>query len=227
MDDPRAPPTQRAWAALAAACCSLALGGCASQSDLRTVELAQLSGWLPGRYDNKDQVAQDTRAGRKVHETLAVVIVRIDAPFIGDHVFYFQEMAADDPRRVTAQRVLAFDVSDNAKIVQSVFVLAEANRWRDGQLNPDIFTSLMMPDVRRLAGCEVIWTKSGEHFAGAGNRQTCRTSSRMSGETVLIESQTELDANEFAMGERSYDLSGHLVQNNLEEPLYRFQKRNN
>jgi hypothetical protein len=215
----------RGRALLALAASLLALGGCTAQRDLRKVELAELVGWLPGQYDNKEQVARDAQNGKPLHTALALALLRIDAPYVGDHVFYSQEMAADDPRRVTAQRVLAFDVADDAKIVQRTYLLNEPARWRDGQLDPDLFKSLTLPDVKNLAGCELVWTKSGERFTGANNRQTCRTSSRLTGESVLTEMRAELGPAELFLGERAYSLSGEPVGADAEQALYRFQKR--
>lgn len=214
-----------ARALLALACGLTVLAGCATKADVQQVDLAYLVAWFPGQYDNKQQAAQDAHAGKRVHPALALVVVPVDSPYIGEHVFYSQEMAADDPLRVTAQRVVSFEVVDATKIIERVYLLAEPARWRDGHLNPDIFKGLTLPDVKKLAGCDLVWTKSGERFTGANDRRACHSTSRLTGESVLIETRAELSLSEFAIGDLSYNLSGQVIDGDADSPLYRFQKR--
>lgn len=201
------------------------VAGCTGQTKLREAELSQLAQWLPGRYDNLEQAQGDARRGGAPHEALAMVIVPIYAPVLGKYAFYSQEMAADDPRRVTAQRVIAFDLAGD-KLVQSMFALAEPVRWRDAHLNPDLFKALIPhQDVRPLAGCELVWKKDGERFTAANDPARCRIASRITGSTVNLDVRAELAPGELAMSDRSYDASGKLVYGNPDEPFYRFVKR--
>ena len=61
-------------------------------------------------------------------------IVPIDA-LVGEHVFYVQETAADDPRRVTVQRLFMFGVGQEGDRADRL-ALTEPLRWRDAQLTP-------------------------------------------------------------------------------------------
>jgi len=210
--------------ALAAGVLPLLLLGCSSTLELHRAGLAQLAEWLPGRYDNLEQAGADRTAGRAEHESLALVIVPVYAPALGERVFYSQEMAADDARRVLGQRLLAFD-ADEQGIVQRVYALEDPRRWRDGQLNPDLFKSLMPGDVRAQAGCELAWRRDGARFTGANERARCRAVARASGASVTIESRAELGPGELAMSERSYAPDGSLVQGRADDPYYRFRKR--
>jgi len=204
---------------------ALVLGACADQRKLREAELAELAQWLPGAYDNTAQNAEDLRSGRKEHEALAIVVTPIYAPFISEHVFYSQEMAADDPRRVLGQRVLAFRVDDDDRIVQSVMSLAEPARWRDGHLNPDLFKALMARDIGSAAGCDMYWKKEPTKFVAENDKSRCRITSRVTGGPVTVEARAELTPSELAMSDRSYDPSGKLVYGHSDEPFYRFRKR--
>ncbi len=62
--------------------------------------LNELVALLPGSYDN---IAQARTCPD--HSSLRLVIAPVQAPLVGDHVFYMQEMAGDDPRRVLSQRL--------------------------------------------------------------------------------------------------------------------------
>jgi hypothetical protein len=218
--------SRKALAAVIAVIAVTALAGCSSQTKLREAELSQLAEWLPGRYDNRDQAERDTKDGGAGHEALAIVIVPIYAPALGKYAFYSQEMAADDSRRVTAQRVIAFDVAADKRIVQGMYALTEPVRWRDAHLNPDLFKGLIPhQDVRPLPGCELVWVKEGERFTAANDPARCRMPSRITGGTVNLEVRAELAQGELAMSDRSYDADGRLVYGNAAEPFYRFVKR--
>jgi hypothetical protein len=200
------------------------LAGWTSSMELRRAELAQLAEWLPGRYDNVDQSQADRVRGAAEHEALAVAIVPIYAPALGERVFYSQEMAAGDERRVLGQRILAFEATKKG-VVMRVYALDEPARWRDGHLDPDLFKSLMPQDVKPLTGCDLAWKKDGERFTGANDRRRCRTVSRITGSMVNVDSRMELGPSELAMSDRSYAPDGRLVYGNPDEPFYRFAKR--
>ncbi len=144
------------------------LAGCTNDVKLRKAELLQLANILPGRYDNREQVPGDGRSpagGAQI--ALELNVVPIYAPFLSDHVFYLQESALGDARRVLSQRLLVFDVSGEARILQRVLGFAEPNRWRDGHLNTDLFKGLMGQDVGAAAGaCSLEWTLGAQSFTG-------------------------------------------------------------
>lgn len=215
----------RGKAAVLAVVALAALGGCAGNAKRAQSQLAELVQWLPGTYDNRAQARE--ASGAHGHEPLTLVIVPIYAPALGKYAFYAQEMAADDPRRVTAQRVLAFDVvGRDDRIVQATFALAEPVRWRDAHLNPDLFKALIAhQDVRRLEGCDLEWTRQDEGFTAANERASCRITSRLTDNMVSVEMRAELAPGTLALAERYYDAAGRLVHGHREEPFYRFVKR--
>jgi CpeT/CpcT family (DUF1001) len=204
----------------------IAFAGCASMAKQSEAELEQLIQWLPGRYDNRDQAQRDAARGGEAHEALSISIVPIYAPALGKYAFYTQESAADDPRRVTAQRVIAFDIGPEKRIVQGLFSLVEPVRWRDAHLNPDLFKGLIPhQDVRPVSGCELVWKKEGDRFTAANDRSRCRVSSRITDGTVNLEVRAELAPGELSLSDRSYDAGGRLVHGHADEPFYRFLKR--
>jgi len=205
------------------------LVGCTSQTKLRETELAELTQWLPGRYDNTAQVQADTQRGlHPPHEAVALAIVPIDAPRIagiGDitrRVFYLQEMAANDPRRVMTQKVLSFEVTDSG-IVEKVASLTEPQRWRDGHLDPDLFRGLVKEDLGPR--CELTWSKTAGRFVGANGSKPCGGESHGSERPAKVEFRAELGADDFAMAEIEYDAGGRVLRGRADEPFYRFRKQ--
>jgi hypothetical protein len=201
----------------------LALGGCSSQLKKAKSQLLELSDLLPGHYNNAAQAAADAKAGRESHPALTLDIARISLPLLSDYVFYMQETAADDPRRITSQRLLTFQAVKDGTIVESLYTFAQPGRWRDGHLNSGLFTGMMFQDTRPMAGCEIVWKKEGEKFVGANVRETCRVTSGSLG-SVRMDMKMELGADELAAAELSYGPGGKLVQGNAAEPFYRYQR---
>lgn len=158
----------RALAALAAAAglmgATALLSACSDQEKLREDELTQLLLWLPGSYDGTDQ----TGVGARV----ALVITRVHTPRLGHHVLYAQEMAADDPRRVLTQKLYSFEVADKRGIVETLYQFVDPLRWRDGQQNPEVFTSVVTDDVR-AEGCQLLWKKTPAGFVASHDPRMC------------------------------------------------------
>jgi hypothetical protein len=200
------------------------LGGCASQTKLRDAELGQLLEWYSGRFVNDQQVKADASAGREPHAALELNIVRVYAPRVGDFAFYFQESAAEDPRRVFTQRMVTFSVVKD-RIVQSLWAFAEPARWRDAHLDTDLFKSLMPQDFTLMTGCDLLWKKTANGFEGANDADSCRVTSAAAEGTVRMDLRAELNQDELALSDQTYDLSGKRVQGSAGDPFYRFRRR--
>ncbi len=164
-------PARLLAAGLAVLCLALLGSGCATDSKLREADLARLASLLPGRYDNAEPAAAEPSRGPEL--ALQFDVVRIYAPFLGEHVFYAQEGVVGDARRVLSQRLLVLEVNEG-RIVQNTLGLADPTRWRNGHRDPDLFKALMYTDVvRSSAGCSLEWRAvagafEGSALAGAG-----------------------------------------------------------
>jgi hypothetical protein len=208
---------------MALAC--VALTGCASTEEKPDVALQELVLMFPGHYDNTAQVEADVAHGvQPSHDALALDIVPIEAIMIGENVFYVQESVAGDPKRVLGQKVVMFGVVKK-DIVQTDYSLSEPHRWRNGQLNPDLFKGLMTQDVHSIKGCSLRWKRSEGHFVGANDPKTCHWRAGGAGGIAQIQSRAELGPLEYATAELAFDKPGHLAQGRTDEPFYRFRKQ--
>jgi hypothetical protein len=211
-------------AAVASLMCACAAGGQKKKAQPE-VELAQITRWLPGTYNNMAQHEADVKAGRPPHEALEIVIVPIDSPIMGAHAFYLQEMAADDPRRVMVQQVLSFEVTDKkGQIRESVATLVEPRRWREGYLTPELLTAMVTEDLSPMSGCDLFWKRTDAGFVGANDPLRCHSSDRTSDAAARNELRAELKSTELSLSEQSFDESGALVLGRTDEPFYRFHK---
>ena len=182
--------------------------------------LEELTQLLPGSYDNQAQARSAPD-----HLAIRLVIAPVQAPLVGDHVFYVQEMAADDERRVLAQRLyLVEPVVGSEKAMLSQLDFAEPLRWRDGHLNRDLFRSLLMQDLRLKSGCELLWEREDGRFV-AGTGQGCRASSRTTGETLRVEQRMRLGPEDLEVFEQQRDAAGQVVYGAEPDPWYRFSRR--
>jgi hypothetical protein len=151
--------------------------GCAGvrEEQQREEDFGELLGWFPGHYDNKEQAAQDEKSGvHPAHAAIALIIIPVQTPRLGHHVFFAEETAADDPKRVMSERMFSFDLDEKRGIVGIMYDFVDSRRWRDGQMNPDVFTVVMSDDVVP-AGCEFMWKRSGETFSAGYDPKHCHT----------------------------------------------------
>jgi hypothetical protein len=210
------------------------LAACAPQPKRDEVMVNELVVTLAGSYDNIAQSRNSTE-----HPALRLMVVPVQAPAVGDHVFYVQEMAADDPLRVLSQKIYVLNgVPGREQAILTQLDLNEPLRWRDGHLHRDVFRSLLTQDMRVRPGCDLLWTRKGSDRpadkpgAGSGARafvattgSTCRTSSRSTGETLKVEQRMELTAEGLAVFEQQRDAAGVLAFGDLTDPYFRYARR--
>jgi hypothetical protein len=196
------------------------LAGCASTPPADEAFVQQLVTQLAGSYDNLAQ----SRASPE-HPALRLVVAPVQAPIVGDHVFYVQEMAADDARRVLAQHLLVLNPvpgREQALLTQADF--AEPLRWRDGHANRDLFRSLLPQDLRLRPGCDLLVTRKDAGFTGATGAG-CRGSASATGEAVKVDQRITVDVDGVALFEQQRDAAGQLVRGGEADPWYRFARR--
>jgi hypothetical protein len=143
------------------------------KSKVNEGELTQLLALLPGEYDNRAQAELEARNGvRPAHDAVTLVITRVFTPRLGHHIYYAQEIAADDPRRVLSQKMYSFEVDEKRGIVETMYEFVEPVRWRDGQQNKDLFTSVMTEDLQ-AEGCVLLWKRDGARFIATHDPKVC------------------------------------------------------
>jgi len=220
------------------------LAGCAENKQrVYEEDLARMSRWLPGTYDNTAQARSDVQKGvRPPHDAVELAIVPLESVSVGRNAFYLQEMAADDSRRVLSQQVIKFSSSEKG-IVESVSTLEDPLRWRDGHRQADIFMGMTPKDLKTVSGCELKWRRETEpgkekklgkeeaervaqktRFIGSNDPRKCEETSHVVMGLVQVELRAELTANEFSVAEIQYDSNGQVVSGNKDEPFYRFRK---
>jgi hypothetical protein len=150
------------------------LAGCTHQEKVvEPGDLTSLLAVLPGRYDNTAQVEADARNGvHPGHDAVALIITHVYTPRLGHYVYYAQETAADNPLRVLSEKMYSFEVNEKRGIVETLYEFVEPLRWRDGQLNKDLFTSVTTEDVQP-EGCQLLWRRKDDGFVAHHDPKVC------------------------------------------------------
>jgi hypothetical protein len=153
---------------------AFAAAGCASGPPKATeADLTLMLTMLPGRYDNGAQAQVDLRSGtHPAHEAVALLILHVYTPRLGHYVYYAQESAVDDPRRLLGQKMYSFQLDEKRGIVETLYEFVEPGRWRDGAQSKELFTAVQIEDVQPEL-CQLIWKKQGESFVAAHDEKAC------------------------------------------------------
>jgi hypothetical protein len=198
----------------------LLLAGCTTEATKREAEFETLVGTLPGQYDNLAQVKSDSSGE---HAAVALLIRPVDALAVGKIVFFVRETAADDPRRVLAQHIWTFQLDSKKRLVQTVYLFKEPQRWVHAVEDPYVIQSVLPNDLSAMAGCELIWSKSDSGFQATTKAETCRASAGAEG--LLIEQSAELRGSDLLINEQLSGAGGRLEGSADAASSYRFQRR--
>ena len=215
---------------LLAALAVMLAAGCSSESTRREADFDALIKRLPGRYDNLEQAKSD---GEGEHAAVALLIRPANAITVGKIVLFVRETAADDPRRVLAQHIWSFAIDKQQRLVQTIYLFKEPQRWLHADEEPFLLESLLPDDLSALSGCELIWTKSpsaksasaksGSDFTAATKPDSCKASAGAEG--LLIEQSAELHGSELVLNEQLSGPGGSVAGAGESTSSYRFQRR--
>ncbi|MGH8229898.1 MAG: CpcT/CpeT family chromophore lyase [Steroidobacteraceae bacterium] len=212
-----------AVAAAAAAAAALLAGGCAGQATRASADLAMLTQWLPGFYDNQVQIAADRQAGRTPAPRRYLDVVPVAAEQLGSHVFYFEETTGGPHRRVVLARLAAF-TADGQGIREALWSLTDPQRWRAADTTPELFQGLQPGDVRPLRGCVLTWHKQGARFTAANDPRNCRTVSPRTGAVASRDMRIELTVDEIAISDRPVSAAASAAGRGVEPEYVRFRR---
>lgn len=128
-------------------------------------DLERMAAWLAGEFDNGVQVEEDRLAlVERPHSRLHSLVLPVEVPALGDHVFFVRQYANDDaahPYRVSLYS-LALDPNGEG-IELTPFALPNEEPFRDAHRDPAILAALIPDDLETLPDWKM-------HFRGEGSR---------------------------------------------------------
>ncbi|MGI9260397.1 MAG: CpcT/CpeT family chromophore lyase, partial [Woeseiaceae bacterium] len=171
-------------------------------------QLDRLASLMAGRFDNQAAISDgDAEAG----DFLSDWRQKIDAPLLGNAVFYLQLNQGAD-RDLYRQRILVLSLdAETDSIKQTAYTLTNPEPFADAMSTSDVFAGLGPDDVERMLddGCAQYWTETDGGFSGHVDPDSCRIISSRTGNPRRIEALTILTATTLDLAERGFDDEGN------------------
>ena len=181
-------------------------------------EFALFLDWFEGEYDNHEQVWQQELDEVPEEERLEHIhhrFVSVQAPALGEHVFFVIQTMDDDRDKVYRQRLYAFgqDEQENAiKLV--IYRMADEAKYRDSWKDTSLVKDITMDEVSTLPGCEVFWKHNGDFFDGYMKDRACHFFSKRSNREIYITDTLRLTDTEIWISDKAFDAEGNRIFGN-------------
>ncbi len=167
-------------------------------------QLDRLALLMAGRFDNQATTSEN-------ENLLVDWRQKIDAPLLGNTVFYLQLNQGPD-RDLYRQRILVLSLdTDTDSIRQTAYTLKNPEPFVDAMSTSDVFKALGPDDVEQLLddGCAQYWTETDDGFSGYVDPTKCRIISGRTGKPRRIEALTVLTDETLDLAERGFDDEGN------------------
>jgi hypothetical protein len=173
--------------------------------------------WLPGEYDNYEQFWLQTielpEADRPAdpHEHTHHVIVPVNAPKLGSHVYFVRQTLPQRDQALYRQRL--YVVSEAARgATMEILAFREPEKWAESYKTADAFLGLKRSAMEAIPGCEVRWFFDGSGaFDGSVDGKTCRIRSEKLRQDVFVEDRWKLTNDQLSIREAARQANGELV----------------
>lgn len=147
----------------------------AHAADPYTRDIKILSKWFEGEFDNSEQLWFQNYIGRgkpetKLYTRVHTTHIRMDAPELGEHVFYVEEYMEHDPSNIGRQRIVIFSLDGSETGVRMQQGFFKDAKSVVGGKNLEKLTA---SDVFFLDECDVFWTRDGGQFKGSMKPKAC------------------------------------------------------
>ena len=111
--------------------------GCVNQRELTKRDIQKFLQTAAGEY-------QDAAGGK-------LFMAPVYARMIGLDTMYVERTTGAG----TSGRLISLEIGRNDKIVQLAYVFAQQNQWRNLREQPELFSALMIQDVRPAGTCDI------------------------------------------------------------------------
>lgn len=194
------------------------------------VNLARLSEWFAGEWNNYEQVYQEKEAAPKAgaapaHEHIHAVFKPVEVPAIGGSVFFARQTLDDDPKRLFRLRLYRFAVDtkrDAIRLDQYSFVDEKA--WQDVNVDLSRLALLRAEDLRFAPNCAVWFKVDSAAFIGSTDKGACKVGSERLAKVITVEDRIELAADRLWIQSSARDDAGRLVYGNAEGIAHKLRK---
>jgi len=181
-------------------------------------DFARMMDWLPGRYDNQEQVYFNGNLKvpkEEQHGRLHHIFMPVDLDNIPGTTFYIQQYKNDDPSDIFRQRIYSFapDFDENA-IRQIIYTAKDPKAILDAHEDPSKLEEITTSQFITHKGCDIFWTAQLDHFQGNMKPGACQVKKNPSDKTLNIETNLQLSRSGIWILEEATDSDGHYVYGN-------------
>jgi hypothetical protein len=200
----------------------------ADASAILDKDFALMMTWLPGIYDNQEQVyfeGEQDVADTLRHVRVHTVLKPVDLPHLGAHVFYLQQYVNDDPAQVNRQRlyVLSPDYERNVVAMQ-IYGFDDAELLVDAHVGPTQLAQLTMDQLHTAPGCEVLWRRTANQFSGQTRRQACTEVSAQGADHTAINRYFLLTEDALWISDQAHDETDNAVAGHPVNVPFKYRK---
>jgi len=172
--------------------------------------------WWSGDYDNLAQTKAQQAAGapEKGRNAATLLFIRkVDAPAFGPEAFYAEWRDAQNPNKVTRQRIYAFEIDTVRKKLRLNLHIWPADkpdfvaRTAGAHLDATKLSGVTPVDMAGLKGCDVFFDAAPDQFTGAMDKGACAFPAP-GGTPIYSWSQMKLTAGQFSYLDGWFNLDG-------------------
>ncbi len=200
---------------------TLSVNGMHSQNDDLQSDLEEMMQWFEGEFDNFQQTwkeNEDNVDPEIRHERIHSIFKKVDAPKLGNNVFYVKQFQNGDTTNIYRQRIYNFHINDVEQAIQldiySFLTPEDGEKYAMANHNPSILKDISVQNLRNTSGCEVYWKKNDDHFVGYMKDRTCHFTSTRSGKEIYITDTLKLTPDEIWIQDEAEDVDGNYIFGN-------------
>ncbi len=195
-------------------------------------DLARISEWFAGEWDNYEQVYLEKEAAADaaavaMHERIHLLFKPVDVPALGGSVFFARQNLDDDPARLFRVRLYRFAVDEKTNSIRlDQYTFRNEPAWRDAYLQPARLAQLQASELRYAPDCAVYFKRQdeGNAYLGSTLKGACKISSERLAKAVVVEDQIRLDADNLEILSDARDESGKLIYGNRDGIPHKHRK---
>jgi hypothetical protein len=160
---------------------------------------------LPGVYDNANQAYFDGRRGLPDvdrHVRMRTTITRVNAPAFGEHVFLWENRTGSGAQATSSWRLATLSAGPAPDTVTMRHHLR-----MDSEITLAELATLRPADLRRTDGCDYVFRRRADHYAGRQLTRACRF--EWEGRPVYTDNEIQLSRSSLWFHDHKYEIRGN------------------
>ncbi|GBF58252.1 chromophore lyase CpcT/CpeT [Candidatus Phycosocius bacilliformis] len=201
------------------------------QLDVLNKDLLDLADLLAGRWDNELQTFFEPELNIPPalrHERLHVAVKPLTLPEFGPVSFYAEYRKGGEAGAVVRQRIWTLSVDKDLGAVRMTGFAPKDGKpleglWQEGKIAPQP-ESLKKEAFTPVPGCDIIWRRQGEGFAGSTRPAACKLVTNADKRVLSVSEQHIVSAGLWEVRDVGVDERGVRVFGGAESPPTRLRR---